>query len=291
MEQLKKFLKGLWTFLNSKVFQYGLVILLVLFLLKTCGSEKNLKRENKIQEQNIAAANDTIKKEKTKNGKYEYTIAGYVASKKELEDVNSNLSKEVNQEKGKVLSLNKLVFQLKQDTTELRKHLRNIVVEQPIKLNDSAYIIPWSMNYTWDSLNYDNFIGQTKVGITIKPGFILKNKSNSDILNNGILLKHYNTELISRESQMDLIFGQKVEDKQLRIFARTNYPGFNPKSLEGVLIDPNTNPYIKSIMKKHKILFPNTWTLGVGTSSGYNLFNAKPYLGVGVNLTYNIYQF
>ena len=161
---------------------------------------------------------------------------------------------------------------------------------KPIKLSDSTYMIPWTLRYDWDSLNYDIYKGQTQVGINIKSGFMWKDgMTNSYLLNNALTFKHYGTSLTERTSQMELTFGQKIEKKQLRIFVNTNYPGFTAKSLEGVLIDPNTNSYIKQLMKK-KQWFPGTWSVGVGPSVGYNFLNGKPYFGAGVHLNYNILQ-
>jgi len=161
---------------------------------------------------------------------------------------------------------------------------------KPIQVNDSSYLIPWTMRYDWDSINYDIYKGQTQVGMNIKPGFIWKDgMTNNYLLNNAFNMTHYGTSLTERTSQMELTFGQKIEKNQLRIFVNTNYPGFTAKSLEGVLIDPNTNPYIKSLRKKKQWL-PNTWSLGVGPSFGYNILANKPYFGVGVHLNYNILQ-
>lgn len=55
------------------------------------------------------------------------------------------------------------------------------------------------------------------------------------------------------------------------------------------MIDPNTNPYIKSLIKRKKWL-PNTWAVGVGPSFGYNVLSNKTYLGIGVSINYNLLQ-
>jgi outer membrane protein W len=59
--------------------------------------------------------------------------------------------------------------------------------------------------------------------------------------------------------------------------------------MKGWMIDPNTDPDIKKLMKKKKWI-PNTFSVGFGPSIGYNLLTFKPYLGVGVNINYNILQ-
>ncbi len=124
--------------------------------------------------------------------------------------------------------------------------------------------------------------------LTWKDGVVNASNFNT-IFNNTFTLSHYKTEMIDRLSQIDLVFGQKVEDDKLRIFVSTDYPGFTATSLSGVLIDPNTNPYIKDLIKKKK-WFPNTWSVGIGPGFGYNVLTSKIYLGIGVNISYNLLQ-
>jgi len=285
-------LKSIWKVLNSTVFLYVMIIILIIWLSKSCGELREERRSNIIDNQNIIALNDSIKREKLKNGNNQVTIAGHISSINDLKKLNRDLYDEIKQQHGKVISLNKIIFQLRQDTFDLRKHINYLesIMGKPVKMNDSTYSMSWILKYDWDSTNFDVYKGNTYVGLKIKPGFIWKDGlTNSDILNNAFLLQHQKTEMIDRVSQMELVFGQKIEKDQLRIFVNTKYPGFTASSLEGVLIDPNTNPYIKKLMKK-KQWFPNTWAVGFGASVGYNIFNAQPYIGVGMHLTYNIFQ-
>jgi hypothetical protein len=294
MEKLKKFFKGLWTFLNSKVFQYILVISLILFILNTCGNNKELKRDNKIKDQNLVAKTDSLTLEKTKSGGLEASIAGYISSIEDLEKLDSSLYQEVKEEKGKVLSLNVLNAKLIQDKKKLQDAYDTLLSKmgKPIKLNDSTYAFPWTIVETYDENNSGTYIGWTKVGVNIKPDYIFNsNTTITDVLKKGLLVEHKGSRLDTVSTKIKITFGQKVEHNQLRIFAETDFPGFNPEQLKGVLVDPNTIPYLKDIMKEHKVKFPNTWTIGVGSSTGYNFFTGKPYLGIGVNLTYNLYQF
>jgi hypothetical protein len=292
MEKNFKIIKDIWKFINSPIFLLGIIFILFIMLSKTCSDYKEEQRQNTINEQNNIAMRDSLRIEKTKSGGLQVSIAGYIASEKELKNLNEKLYKEVSEQKGKVLSLNKIIFQLKQDTSILNKHINYLesLMGQPIKINDSTYSVSWQLRYDWDELNYDIYNGTTYIGTRIKTGFVWKDGlTSNELLSDALILTHQKTLLNNKLSQMELKFGQKIEDKQLKIFVETNYPGFTPKSLEGVLIDPNTNPYIKSLMKK-KHFFPNTWSVGIGGSTGYNLFTSKPYFGVGVNLTYNLLQ-
>ena len=292
MEKLKAFFTKVWTFLNSRVFLYALIILAILWMAKTCSNLKEQKQENTIHKQNELALTDSIKLVKLKNGSLQAEKAGFIASEKDLKKLNENLSNEVKAQKGKVISLNEIVFQLQQSESLLNKHINYLesLMGKPIQVNDSSYTIPWTMRYDWDSINYDIYKGQTQIGLKIKPGFIWKDgMTNNYLLNNAFNMTHYGTSLTERTSQMQLTFGQKIEKNQLRIFVNTNYPGFTPKSLEGVLIDPNTNPYIKKLMKKTQ-WFPGTWSVGVGPSLNYGL-NGKFGVGFGLNLNYTLFQF
>jgi len=291
---MKTFFKGLWTFLNSKVFQYIIVIILILFLLKTCGNNSNLKREKQIDEQNLAAKTDSLRIEKTKSGGLEVSIAGYVSSLDNLQKLDSGLHADILEEKGQVLSLNVLNAKLIQDKKKLQESYDSLksVMGKPIKINDSTYVFPWTIVETYDANNSATYIGWTKVGVNIKPDYVFNsNTSISDVLKKGLLIDHKGSRLDSVSTQIEITFGQKVEDKQLRVFAVTKFPGFSPEQLKGTLVDPNTIPYLKGLMTEHKVKFPNTWTVGVGPSLGYNLITGKPYLGLGVNLNYNLYQF
>ena len=291
--------RKIWGFLSSKAFLIILVLILFILIGRSCAKIQDLKRIGRINEQNITALTDTIKTEKTKSGKQQVTIAVFITSTKELEKLNKDLYQEIKDQKGNVISLNKIVFQLKEDTSILRERINYLesIITQPIQVNDTTYKISWKLEYDWDSTNYDIYKGQTFVGVVLKrftPNFILNgNKTFNNEYNNEFNtlfdLKHYKTEIIERLSQVDMTFGQEIVGKQLRVFVNTGYPGFSTKSLRGWMIDPNTDPYIKKLMKKTK-WFPNMWSVGIGPSFGYNVLTSKVYLGIGANINYNILQ-
>ena len=76
---MKKFLEGLWKFLNSKVFGYVVVALLIVFLAGQCKRNVDHQNEDIKQEQNISALGDTIKIERQKNGELLTSIDGYIS--------------------------------------------------------------------------------------------------------------------------------------------------------------------------------------------------------------------
>ena len=291
--------KKIWGFLSSKAFLIILVLMLFILIGRSCSKIRDLKRIGRMDKQNITALTDTITTEKTKSGKQQVTIAAFITSTKDLEKLNKDLYQEVNDQKGNVISINKLVFQLKQDTSMLRARINYLesIISQPIQINDTVYKISWKLVYDWDSTNYDVYKGESFIGIIpirAKPNFILdgdkgfNGKFNTEFISL-FDLKHYKTEIVERISQVDMSFGQQIVGKQLRVFVNTKYPGFSARSLQGWMIDPNTDPDIKKLMKKAKWI-PNTWSVGVGPSFGYNVLTSKVYLGIGANINYNILQ-
>jgi hypothetical protein len=275
MEKIKKIWNLVWGFLNSRLFVLGLIFLMFLFLAGQCKKIIDTQTEIMVRDQNISALKDSLKTEKTKNGSLLVSIDGYIATEKELKKLNNGLWILVNDQKGKVVSLTNAVIRLKQDSALLSKTVDELRrrIGEIIQVNDSTYLVPWTIAQTYDSTNYDIFEGKTLVTVL-----------NKDPLK----LRHKDTYLFSRESQVDLIWGQKVEKGKLRVFVQSGYPGFTVRSMEGVLIDPNNNPLFKDLMKKQH------WFSGFGVgpnlSLGWNVLEAKPAIIVGVGFHYNIYQ-
>jgi len=312
-----KFLKILWNFLNSKVFLYIIVALIAIWLINTCSNNKDLKRDKIINEQNIAALNDSIKMEKKKNGEIKASITSYVSSLDELKKLNRDLYNDVKQQKNDIISLNKTLIRLEQDTKSLSEHVTKIN-KIPNKVDDSTYTIDWELRYNWDksgnvdidtinsdinkrTKNYDIYKGTTKIKLSFDGNVIkiMQNKIyldlpidsiiNKNIIYNSLTVNNLGTDILSRRTQIDLKFGHEVVDKKIKFFVESKYPGFSVESMSGYFIDPTESKEIKQLMKKPQ-WFPGYWSLGLGASSGYNILTGKPYLGLGVNVSYTLYQ-
>lgn len=266
MEKLKKILK--WT-------QVILIIFLIGFGAFQWQKIQELKRQSNIHEQNIIALNDSLRYERTKSGELLVSIAGYIATEKELKTLNRDLWERVRGQEGKIISLNHVIVQLRQDSTQLQKWLveKDKKIEDLIKIDSVTYVAPWKLSYQYDSTNFDRFIGKTWINVISK---------------DPLVLGHVNTDLISRLTQIDMTWGQKVEDDRLRVFIQSNYPGFTVAQMEGVLIDPNTNPFFKDLMKKRH------WMTGFGVGPqfniGYDFLHNKPAVNFGIGIHYNIYE-
>lgn len=260
--------------LNPKYIPYIVAIIAIIFTVFYYQKTESLKLKALMDIQNQNALLDSIRIEyNKKTGEVESSKAAFVLKEKELKEYNKVLADELAKEKGKVVSLNRAVIKLKQDTTMLRKALRETEQEDPIAINDSTYRIPWNLLYQYDSLNSDFYKGSTEIEIGVGDPY---------------KVRHIFTEIRERESRIEFVFGQKVENGMLRVFVRSKYPGFTAEQLDGVLIDPNTNPYIKGLMKK-KHWFTG-FGIGPNMNMGYDFINARPALILGVGLQYNVYQ-
>jgi len=265
-----------WSFIKSKIFIALIIVGLIIVSAVQCSRIRDLKRHEAINNQNQIALHDSLKTERTKNGELNVSIAGFIASEKDLKKLNKELYDKVHAQDGQILSLNHVIVVLKQDTATLRKTLdeKNKIIEGMYQINDSTFVAGWTLPFKYDANNFDQFTGKTYIGVLSKYPLVLK---------------HIDTELEKRVTQIDLIWGQKVEKGQLRVFVQSAYPGFSVQSMEGVLIDPNKNPYIKDLLKK-KHWFQG-FGVGPGVNFGWDVINAKPTIVVGASLHYNIYTF
>ena len=140
------------------------------------------------------------------------------------------------------------------------------------KINENTYKAPWELAYQYDEKNFMRLKGGTVIQVI-----------NKDPLQ----MRHDTTYLTDFVNQIDITYGTKIESKKLRVYIQSAYPGFTVKSMEGVLIDPNEWPTIFKPTKNH-------WFTGFGVGPeltlGWNVFQSKPALVVGVGIHYNIYE-
>lgn len=275
MEKLKLILSKIWKFINSKIFIILIIIGLVLFSALQCSRIREFKRQQLKDKQNEIALKDSLKFEKQKNGELNVSIASYIATEKELKILNEDLWRRVKAQNGEIISLNHSIIMLIQDTTLLRKYLveKDKLIEKLLKIDENTYAAPWSLSYKYDSTNFDKFSGRTIISISNK---------------NPIELIHVNTELLKRETQIDLTWGQKIENDVLRVYIQSAYPGFTVTQLSGVMIDPNSNADIQKLLKR-KHFFQGVG-IGPSVTAGWDILHSNPGLVLGVSLHYNIYR-
>jgi hypothetical protein len=279
MEKLKLILSAIWKFVNSKFFAIVVIVLLLMIGAGECKRIIDLNQTINVHENNISALTDSLKYEKMRNGNLLVSIDGYIATEKELKTLNKALWDAVNDQKGKVIALINVVVRLQQDSTMLAKNVDKLKTQigEMTKIDDSTYMVPWVLAYLYDkspkdSLNYDVFTGRSIVSVLDK---------------DPLVLRHKNSYMLNRKTQIELTYGEKVENGKLRIFITSPYPGFTVKSMEGVLIDPNTNPLFKDLMKKRHWF--NGFSVGLGITPGINIVDQKFGLTLGPTFSWNIY--
>jgi hypothetical protein len=285
---MNKFFKAIWAFINSKFLGYLVAVILVIWMATTCQRLQRANQDLDNANQNNSALTDTIKKEKLKTGELQFSINGFIGSIEDLRKINKGFADEIDKQKGKVISLNRIVILLRQDTTDLRRYIDSLklLLEEPIKINDTTYLINWTLPYTYDSTNYDIFKGQTRIGLTAAkndfvPVIFAEDGSFTlpEIDFSKIDVTHESTEMLSRVTQIELVWGQKWEKGKLRVFANSKYPGFNVANLQGVLLDAPKRPH---------------WFTGFSVNFGimptYDFTQGRPTMLIGPSFGYTIYQ-
>lgn len=269
------FLKSIWKFINSQFFGYLIIFFLIALVYKQCSDKEDLKREIDIRNQNIAAADSLIKAYKDKEGRLTSEKAIWILTEKDLRKQNSELFKLVDQQKGKIISLNSVILKLMQDTTILNDTIKYLkkVIGKAEELAPGEWKLPWALTYNWDSLNYDIF-----------KGFSIAKLDTSSLS-----IRHLDTEITYRESQIHLVFGEKVVNGLYNVYVTSSYPGLSAKSMEGVFIDPNDNKYIRRLIKKEHWF--TGFSIGVGISPSYDFINRRPAFVIGPTLGFKIYDF
>jgi len=254
----------------KKYIQPIIIIIILIVLFSLWQRNRTLNSKIKTHQNNIEVLNDTITTIKLRNGDLESSVLGFKANAKELKDYNDKLAKQVKKEKGKVITLNNIVFTLNQNLTDLNQYIDSLqsIFDKPTQINDSLWVIKWTLPYYYNDDNYDIYSGSTYITVNGKLECI-KN----------IKLNHKFTELTNRDSKMTLTWGQKYEDGRVHIFARTSHPAFQAQLLEGTYVD-----YPK---KRH-------WFTGFGIGPnftlGYDFVNSKSAAILGIGIQYNIYQ-
>lgn len=243
-----------WIKKNNKFVLIGLMVLFFILFLDQCNRKNNIKDES---EQNLYALSDTLHTVLTKNKKIETEKGLLVMSEAELKKAKKDLYDELQVEKGKVKVIIEEVIVIKHDTLYLHDTI--------VKLPNSNYLLKWDYNKTYDQYNYNIIAGESKIHIdtTVKP----------------INVVSLGSTITKNEIGLNLITGIKKEDGKLKIFVRSDYPGFSVTKIDGCDLSESKD------LKKYKRfgVGPNI-SIGVGTA-------LKPEIFIGIGIQYNIFRF
>lgn len=218
------------------------MLLAVLGILVTVCISQGHKIDN--YKQNKRALTDSIEYAKTKNGELEASKSVLVADNKTLKELNKNLSDELKKEKGTVVYINQTETVISHDTIYMSSGI-----------NDGKFHFAYDTVYSEGNEQHIAIDGEV---------------DSSSV----------NAAITKNEIGVSLITGLKREDGVVKIFVRSDYPGFNVTKLEGAVVQQDDE--IFKAKEKHFIIGPQ---IGVGVGRG----GITPYIGAG--LTYKIFAF
>lgn len=273
LEIIKKIFLFLFDIKNINTVIFFGSIILVLLLLNECNKNRNLKTEIAISNQNIIALSDTFKSVKNKNGELQQEKYSLISHNGDLKKLNDSLYIEQKKQKDRVIFLNSLVATLKskndsllQENNSLKDKLGQIIIG-----NDTINYLSWDFSSIYDSKNSRTIKGKTKFMIG----------DNKTVISKGSTLEDFNFKF-------NLVTGlSETDDKKLKIWAKSDYPGLEIVEMDGALIDPKNSDVLKNLMK------PKKWSVGVQVGYGVmlNSNQVKSGIYVGAGLQYNLFHF
>ena len=210
MGSVKNFLLGLVSDTKSKLIVACASAIILLFLLNRWNYNRfqDAKEEAQRIEQNLYAAQDTIRTTRAKNNELEYDKRIYVASsKKELKALSDSLAKQVDITKGDVSVIANVGFKVKHDTIQIPTavYIQDSIISLRSRI-DTNYSVGNFRSLAFESV-YDERLG----------------KAHSTILEDKI-------------GFTATVGVKQNEKKQYEIFVRPHYPGMEVGQLEGAII-------------------------------------------------------
>jgi len=238
----------------------AIIFIVCILVFKNCGRtivDNNITQTS----QNLSNYKDSLFLTQNKLNQIEYQRTVLASSNASLQTLASNLQTEVEKEKGTVIYLSQIITSLQ---SEVKDTMHSVLKIWPNGEN--------SIYYSYDT-NYGNsnskcFYEEIKFGF--KDTLIDRNSIKIDIK------ESFKFNIITGLSQ--------DKDNLLKIFVRSDYPGFEISSLNGAIIDPQKSDLIKSYFPRKRF--------GIGFHLGYGIntnFNIAPYIGIGIS--YNLINF
>ena len=245
----------------------GIFVVGIIVLISLGAYVGKLVKDVNNYEYNLSVKNNKIIKLERRNNDLIYTTKAYKANKKELKKYNDSLYRELKKIKGDVITLNHIVFGLKQDTSDLNKYIDTLKSKaiQPTKTDSNEWAIDWVLFYNYGNNNFDRYKGETTI----------EAYSKNDIIS----IIHKKTKLLERTTNINLVWGQKYTKDGVQVYVKTEHPSLSVQNMDGV--------FVKYPKKKH-------WFTGFGIgpslSGGYDVINNRTSFIIGVGINYNIYQ-
>lgn len=253
-------------------------ILIIVIILLLCGIGfafnriSSLNTQLSVSEQNNKALSDSVRVMENKNGDLEYAKNILISEKRELKDLNEGLAEELKKEKGKVFELTEYIAGIS-NTNPSTGEVDTVFIENTLIVHaDSSYGLEWKHDTIYDENNERHIAGI----------------SSFDVDSNGVVTP-LETIITKDQIKFNVVQGLREKDGNLEMFVRSDYPNFEVKELNSVIIDPRKHPVLKKFTK------PKRWGIGpyVGVGFDYGLINKDVDVSVqvGLGITYSIFRF
>ena len=256
MKKIWKYIKKGFVFIwNNREFLFAVVmVILIISLVNKCSSVRKFENENKILQNNIEAANDTIINYKDAYNNSCADIRSYQLAEKEL---NNRISKLVEKNK----SLTSYI------ETNLGVH-DTVYIEKPVVTEDSTHVgcvksgqIKYSNSKTF---------GKSYRYISVTSDYIIDSLYALHVDGTYVELK----QNINVEAYMDV-----DKDRKSTLHLRSDYPNLVFNSGEGIIVT-SSKEYDKQQRKTQGISI----FIGPALNLGYDVINKSFSPNVGVSI-------
>lgn len=253
--------------MNKKNIPYAIIGVLIAIILVLSKCNTDLKSENFIANNNIEVVQDSLTTIENKYGDVYAERGVLITDLKGLKDLNEDLYDEVKKAKKgtniKPQVVIKYETKVVHDTIDLSTNT--------ISLNDSLYKLDFAYDTTYTGSNSRSIAGNLFIAL----------QQNDSLKYNNLLSKSFQITKDEMNIDATLILGQKEGD--LKVWLKSDYPGFNTDAIEAVTLDPKVHPELRKINDKKFSVGPY---VGIGVGEGLKL---SPSIGVGVQ--YSIFKF
>jgi predicted RND superfamily exporter protein len=200
--------------MKRDLFYIGIIIVLLLIGLYGWDLYQDVKNQNVINSQNLAASRDSTRTYVNKWGE-EVTVKNIlIADKEDLKKINKNLFEDVKRLEGKVKYISNIVTEI--------KNSEPIVITNTIReLPDGTKELAWNYKKDFDSTNSRILEGNSKFSIDTTKGKL-------EIIDRG-------TTISRDEMKMKITTGLTESDSTYQIYVKTDYPGVKFTKIEGFL--------------------------------------------------------
>lgn len=235
------------------IFLVGGLILAVMYGWHQRNEKLEAIEEVQKQKNNISALTDSVRTYRNKAGELGAQKLALQVDKKQLKEINEDLSNELQKERDKVEQITKAFVEIKNDTTTA-----DTTFVSPV--NNQFYRINWSKDQRGD--------GWSKT----LAGFVRYKPDSTGAPT------HTSAKITEDRLHLQLVTGITEKDGQRQIFVRSTYPNLRVTQLDGAIIR-------ESELDKSQ----DNLIFGPQIGFGHNGQRFTPYLGVGI--TYKLFGF